>query len=107
MTVSKFIEKYSPTVYNLIGENEISGGYAGDLLSNVMSGINEGALWFTVMSNVNVAAVASLSGCAAVILCGGTKPDKQLLEAAKTKRICLLGSQLDVYSAILEYEILL
>ena len=56
------------TVLQGLGAKELAGGaaeefdgvYAGDLLSRAMSHIAEGNLWITIMSNINVVAVASL-----------------------------------------------
>ena len=38
-------------------EREADGGYCGDFLSFVMQRAPENSVWFTVMTNVNVAAV--------------------------------------------------
>lgn len=62
------------------GSREVKGGYAGDLLSRVMGKANAGDAWITIMSNVNVAAVASLAEAACVILAEGVQPDAQLRE---------------------------
>lgn len=49
-------------------EKAVTGGYTGDLLSWVMSRAKEGDCWITIMSNLNVAAVAALTDVACVIL---------------------------------------
>ena len=41
-------------------ERVVSGAYMGDLLSWVMGRAQENNAWITIMSNINVAAVASL-----------------------------------------------
>ena len=46
-------------------------GYAGDLLSWVMGNAPAGCVWFTVMTNVNVIAVAHLADAACVIVTEG------------------------------------
>ena len=40
-------------------EREIEGGYCGDLLSWVMGRADSGSAWVTIMSNINIVAVAS------------------------------------------------
>jgi BioD-like phosphotransacetylase family protein len=60
------------------GEREATGCYAGDLLSRVMGRACAGDAWITIMSNVNVAAVASLADVACVILAEGVTPDAEL-----------------------------
>ena len=76
---------------------EFAGVYAGDLLSRAMSHVTEGDLWITIMSNVNVIAVASLTEAAAVILAEGVTMDPEVLAAAEAKGICVLMCDKTVY----------
>ena len=52
-------------------EREVKGAYVGDLLSWVMGRADEGNAWITIMSNSNVAAVATLADVSCVILAEG------------------------------------
>ncbi len=63
-------------------EREITGGYAGDLLSWVMGRAKSGDAWITIMSNINVVAVAALADPACIILAGGVKLDSDALAKA-------------------------
>ena len=76
---------------------EFSGVYAGDLLSRAMSHVTEGDLWITIMSNVNVIAVASLTEAAAVILAEGVTMDAEVLSAAEAKGVNVLMCVKTVY----------
>ena len=49
-------------------EEEVQGGYVGDLLSNVMARAEAGDVWITIQGHQNVAAVALLTNVAAVIV---------------------------------------
>lgn len=49
------------------GDREISGVYIGDLLSWVMGRAKAGDAWITIMSNINIVAVASLADVACII----------------------------------------
>lgn len=71
---------------------EITGGYVGDMLSWVMGRANPGCAWITIMSNQNVAAVASMADVACVILAENVAPDDALLMQVKERGIVLLGS---------------
>lgn len=73
-------------------DREVSGAYAGDLLSWVMGRASADNAWITIMSNINVIAVASLADVSCVILAEGVAPDAQLLETAETKGINILSS---------------
>lgn len=71
----------------------VTGGYVGDLLSWVMGRAQAGDCWITIMSNLNVAAVALMADAACVLLSEDVKPDAPLLEKAQAQGINLLGSE--------------
>ncbi len=86
---------------------ELSGCYIGDLLSWVMAHAFSGCVWITIMSNINVAAVASLTDAACVIMAEGVEPDPELLKRAERDGICIFTSPLPVYDiAVKVHEIL-
>ena len=70
---------------------EICGCYAGDLLSWVMSHAQYGDVWITIMSNLNVVAVASLTECACVIMAEGVYPDDDVIKVANEKGITIFS----------------
>lgn len=71
--------------------------YAGDLLSRAMSHVKENDLWITIMANTNVIAVASLTGCSAVLLAEGVELMPEALAAAESNDIPVLSSPYSVY----------
>ena len=72
MTVKEIAEKLGLTPVSVADDaREVQGGYAGDLLSWVMGRVPEGAAWVTIMTNVNVVAVAELGFVALVIAAAG------------------------------------
>ena len=75
----------------------VEGAYCGDLLSWVMGRAEPESAWVTIMPNVNVAAVASLTDVSCVILAESVKPDANLLERAKREELPLLASPLSAY----------
>lgn len=79
------------------GSREITGGYAGDLLSWVMGRAQPGDAWVTIMSNMNVSAVAQLTDVACVIFAEGVIPDKEAVTKAVLHEINLLGSPKGVF----------
>lgn len=81
--------------------DEFSGVYAGDLLSRAMSHVTEGDLWITIMSNVNVVAVASLTEAAAVILAEDVTMEPAVLAAAEAKGVTVLSCDKSVYEICL------
>ena len=75
----------------------VSGGYCGDLLSWVMGRAPADSAWITVMSNVNVVAVATLADVSCVIMADGALPDPEALEAAKKRGINIYSSKLGAF----------
>ena len=87
----------------ICGEMEsFDGVYAGDLLSRAMSHVEADNLWITIMNNMNVVAVASLTEAAAVLLAEGVALVPDALEAANEKGICILSSDKTVYELCAE-----
>ena len=77
----------------------ISGCYVGDLLSWVMANAKEGNVWITIMSNINVAAVAKLTDVACVLLCENVQPDEDCLQRSIEQGITVLRTSLSAYEA--------
>ena len=73
-------------------QREACGVYIGDLLSWVMGRAQCDNVWITIMSNVNVVAVASLVDVACIVLAEGVVLDETVAETARQKGI-------NVYSA--------
>ena len=82
-------------------DREISGAYVGDLLSWVMGRATEGCAWITIMSNLNVIAVATLVDVSCVILAEGVVLDEEVLSAAKSKGVNIISSSLPAYETAL------
>ena len=78
-------------------DKEICGAYIGDLLSWVMGRAKENEAWITIMSNVNVIAVASLCDVSAVILAEGVTLDAEVINLAREKGINVFTSSLSAY----------
>ncbi len=83
------------------GEREVTSCYIGDLLSWVMGRAKADSAWITIMSNVNVLAVATLADTSAVILAEGVMPDGEFIEIAKAKGVNLFVSSLPAYESAL------
>jgi predicted transcriptional regulator len=77
---------------------EITGGYAGDLLSWVMGRANSGDVWVTIMSNVNIVAVASLADPACILLSEGVELEDEVIEKANSVGVNILTSKDDTFA---------
>ena len=80
-------------------EREITGVYIGDLLSWVMGRAKSGDAWITIMSNINVLAVAALSDTSCVIAAEGVEIAEDIAKSADQKGINILSFSGSAYDA--------
>lgn len=94
MNITEIIKELNLTLIagNKGVENEITGGYTSDLLSDVMGNIKDGNIWITLQTHKNVMAIASLRDVSAIILVKGLQPDADMLEKANEEDIPILGT---------------
>lgn len=78
-------------------EREVSGCYIGDLLSLAMSKVQKDNVWITIQSNINIAAVASLTEAGCIIICEGFEPDENTAQKADAEEIAILTSEKSAY----------
>ncbi len=98
MTVRELADRLSLTVVNLAdGEREISGAYIGDLLSWVMGRAGQDQVWITIMSNINIVAVASLTDVACIILAEGVTLEENVRLTAEQKGVNIFTSEKTAY----------
>jgi hypothetical protein len=71
---------------------EVRGGYASDLMSDVIANAKEGDLWVTLQTHHNTVAVASMKKLAGIAFVNGREPEKDTLEHARREDIPLLVS---------------
>ena len=99
MTVQQLTEKLGLKVYGGAQglDNQVSGGYVSDLLSDVMGNADSGEVWVTLQTHKNVMAIASLKDMAAIILVNNHQPEEDTLAQANEEGIPLLGTQLSTF----------
>ncbi len=81
---------------------EVDGCYIGDLLSWVMGRAEEGNIWITIMTNINIVAVASLSGVSAITVAEGLDIPDDVISAANAQNVNILRSKLSSFETALE-----
>ena len=108
MTVQELAQALELKTFHLAEpDRPVTGGYCGDLLSWVMGSASADGAWKTIMSNMNVAAVAALTDVSCVILTENVTPDAPLLQKAQIQGINLLGCSLSAYECALQLGSLL
>ena len=79
-------------------ENEVTGAYVSDLLSDVIGNGREGNVWITLQGHHNIVAVASLKYLAAIIIVKGIQPDEETIRKSKQENIPLLSTEDDTFT---------
>lgn len=104
MTVSELIEKLDLEVLtdSNFTDREIKGCYVGDLLSWVMGRAEQDSVWITIMSNVNIVAVAALVDMACIILAEGVAVDPEVIKKATDQGIIILSSKKTCYETAVQ-----
>lgn len=93
MTVKELKEKLALEEISLPdSDREVTGCYIGDLLSWVMGAAQSGDAWITIMSNINIVAVATLCDTSLIILAEGVTVDDEVKKSAIAKGINILSS---------------
>ena len=76
----------------------VTGCYIGDLMSLAMAQLEEGYIWITIQTNLNVVAVASLKEAGCVILAEGVQLDANAAAKADEEGIPVLSSPESAYA---------
>ena len=79
---------------------QVSGGYASDLLSDVMANSREGDVWVTLQVHPNIIAVATLKELAGIIIVQGRKPDEETIKKAQQEGIPLMVTEFQTFEII-------
>ena len=108
MTVKEFAERSGFEVICLPSPDKcVSGAYVGDLLSWVMGRAESENVWITIMSNINIVAVATLSDVSCILLAENVVPDDNALATASEKGVNILKTALPSYEAAIKVSELL
>lgn len=100
MTVSDIIKELNLTPLTGPFERKVKGGYASDLVSDVLANGKEGDVWVTIQIHQNIVAVASLNEVAAVIISGGRKPEESTITGAIREKVTILSTPMSTYEVV-------
>lgn len=78
-------------------DRPVLGGYASDLLSDVIGHGRKGDLWVTMQVHPNIVAVAVLKDLAAIVLVNGREPAAETVEQAEREKVPVLGTRLGAF----------
>ena len=81
-------------------DRPVHGGYASDLLSDVIGHARKDDLWVTMQVHPNIVAVAVLKDLAGIVLVNGRDPAAETLEQAAREKVPLLGTELAAFELV-------
>jgi hypothetical protein len=100
--LTELIQKLNLSVRSAKGslDREVAGGYASDLLSDVLAHAEEGNLWITLQVHQNIVAIASMKNLAGIILVNGREPEQETLKKAETENIVIMVSEMPTFELV-------
>ena len=81
-------------------DDEVTGGYASDLLSDVIANSREGDVWVTLQIHQNIVAVAIMKDLAGIILVSGREPEEDTVGKAEAESIPVMVSRLPAFELV-------
>ena len=69
---------------------EVTGGYSGDLLSDVIANTKNGNVWITMQTHLNITAIAALKELSAIIIVMNKNIEQDVIDKAKEEKITML-----------------
>lgn len=99
MKLADVVKELDLEIRSAVGnlDREVTGGYASDLMSDVLAHGGEGNLWITLQVHQNIVAVASMKDVAGIILVGGREPEEDTVQKAEAEGIPILVSRLPAF----------
>ena len=102
MKLTELIQKLNLSVRSAKGnlEREVTGGYASDLLSDVLAHSKEGNLWVTLQIHQNIVAVASMKDLTGIVLVNGREPEHETIEKAEAENIAIMMTEMPTFELV-------
>lgn len=101
MKLSEFIEKtgWQCCTDVVDKEQEVSGGFSGDLLSWVMGHGQPNQVWITVQAHINIIAVAVLREFSCIVIVEGAEIPEDTLIRANEEKVTVLKTTGSAFEA--------
>lgn len=81
-------------------DREVTGGYASDLLSDVIANAKKDNIWITLQIHQNIVGVAVLKELAGIIIVNGRKPERETLKKAEEENMPVMVTELPAFDII-------
>jgi hypothetical protein len=81
-------------------DRDVTGGYASDLLSDVLANSKEGNIWVTLQVHHNIVAVASMKDLAGVVLVNGREPEQETIDKAEKENLVIMVTEMPTFELV-------
>jgi hypothetical protein len=100
--LTELVQKLNLSVRSAKGDLDraVTGGYASDLLSDVLANSEQGNLWITLQVHHNIVAVASMKDLAGIVLVNGREPEEDTIEKAEAENIAIMVTELPTFELV-------
>jgi len=100
--VVELVEELNLSVRSAKGglDREITGGYASDLLSDVLANSKEGNIWITLQIHHNIVGVASMKDLVGIVLVNGREPEPETIKKAEAENIPVMVSEMPTFELV-------
>jgi serine kinase of HPr protein (carbohydrate metabolism regulator) len=102
VTLKEIVKELNLKVVSAAGnlDKEVSGGYASDLLSDVIANSKKGNVWITLQTHQNIVAVATLKELVGIIIVNGRKPEEETLKKAEKENISTIVTKWPTFEIV-------
>jgi hypothetical protein len=81
-------------------DKEVSGGYASDLLSDVIANAKKDNIWITLQIHPNIVGVAILKELTGIIIVNAREPEAETLKKAEQENIPIMVTEIPAFEII-------
>ncbi|MEK9148490.1 MAG: DRTGG domain-containing protein [Candidatus Desantisbacteria bacterium] len=102
MKIKEIVEELGLEVKSGSGQldNEMTGGYVSDLLSDVIAHSKVGNIWITLQTHQNIVAVATLKELSGIIITNNREPEEETQRKAEEERIPIMTTSLSSFEIV-------
>ena len=102
MKLHRIVEELGLEVKSKVSnlDKEVSGGYASDLLSDVIANAKKDNVWITLQIHQNIVGVATLKELTGIIIVNGREPEKETLKKAEEENIPIMVTELPAFEIV-------
>lgn len=78
----------------------VRGGYASDLLSDVIAHAGDGDAWVTMQRHPNTVAVAQLKNVPVIVIVNGREPEPEMVARAAASMVAIVVTPMSAFDAV-------